>query len=73
MYLAVYPRENTIYLHDWRTVEGKRVRQTVPLKRYEEPGRAKEVLQKARRLPLESVIKQLVGAKKTKQLLKERR
>lgn len=70
-YLSVNPRSNAIYLNKWSTVEGKRTRQSLPLKTYSEPGRAQEVLRKARQRGLRTdvVVERLVGTKRADWLL----
>jgi hypothetical protein len=71
MYLSVNPARNSILLNQWIKSDGKRIRYSSPVKFYQEPGRAKQVLKKARQrgLKLDQVLERLVGTKQADWLL----
>ena len=71
MYLSISPRRNAIRLNHWITVEGKPTRHSLDLRTYDGPGRAKEVLRKARQrgLKLDVVVENLVGTKRADWLI----
>ena len=71
MYLSVNPRKNIICLNRWVNVEGKKTRHILPIKTYDQPGQAQEVLQKARQrgMTMDVIVERLVDTKRADWLI----
>jgi len=63
MYFSANPGTNTILLNAWTGEAGGRVKLSITVKSYEQPGRAMEVLRlsRSRHMPFESVMARLSG------------
>ena len=63
MYFSVNARTNTVLLNVWKGKPGSRIRVSIPVKTYEQPGRAMEVLRLSRQrdMAFECVMARLLG------------